>query len=82
MTSSEAAIGLVFISSKYRLIFDRNFIKIGAISLLILAIAVENGLGDQCSEFAEEIKGRKQDVSRPIAKRILQLILNLAPTYP
>jgi len=40
---SEAAIGLVFISSEYRLIFDRIFIKIGAISLLILASAVENG---------------------------------------
>jgi hypothetical protein len=33
---------LVFI--EYRLIIDRNFMKIGAISLLILASAVENGL--------------------------------------
>jgi hypothetical protein len=41
---SEAAIGLVFISSEYRLIFNRNIIKIGATSLLILASAVENGL--------------------------------------
>jgi hypothetical protein len=31
-------------SSEYRLIIDRNFMKIGAISLLILAGAAENGL--------------------------------------
>ena len=41
---SEAAIGLVFISSEYWLIYEQNFIKIGGISLLILASAVENGL--------------------------------------
>jgi len=41
---SEAAIGLVFISSEYRLILDRNFIKIGAISLLILDSAFEINL--------------------------------------
>jgi hypothetical protein len=40
----EAAIGLAFISSEYRLIYEQNFIKIWGISLLILACAVENGL--------------------------------------
>ena len=41
---SEAAIGLVFISSEYWLIYEQNFIKIGGIYLLILASVVENGL--------------------------------------
>ena len=41
---SEAAIGLIFISSEYWLIYEQNFIKIGGIPLLILASAVENGL--------------------------------------
>ncbi len=41
---SEAAIGLVFISSEYRLIYEQNFIKSGVISLLILGSAVENGM--------------------------------------
>jgi len=39
-----SAIGLVYISSEYRLILDRNFIKIGAISLLILDSAFEINL--------------------------------------
>ena len=39
---SEAAIGLIFISSEYWLIYEQNFIKIGGISLLIPASAVEN----------------------------------------
>ena len=33
-----------FISSEHWLIYEQNFIKIGGISLLILAGAVENGL--------------------------------------
>ncbi len=41
---SEAAIGLIFISIKYWLIYDQNFTKTGGIPLLILASSVENGL--------------------------------------